>query len=168
MTAPVRAGTDRRRYAAAAMPRHRRQTDVVRLAACSAIAMIATLTAGCRQAYRPDLAATAYPVDRHEPTSIDVQVFREETEIVVVNATPYGYPASRMWLNRRWVRDVGPIDAGEVKRISLWGFRDDRGNLFNAGGFFRTERADPLRIVQLETPGDEALVGFVVVRERDR
>jgi len=140
----------------------------VLVAALVGAAFAAALLGGCRQAaYRPDLAAPPYPIERHRTQSVDVQVFREDTEIVVVNATPRAFPASTMWLNQRWRREVDPIPAGGVQRISLWGFRDDRGHLFNAGGFFRTERADPLRLVQLELPGDEPLVGFVVAREGD-
>jgi hypothetical protein len=123
---------------------------------------------GCMPAaFDASRATRDYPTELHRPDSVDVQVFRHNTEIELVNATAISYRNFDLWLNQRFVRPVEALPAGESITLSLWNFYDVRGEVFRAGGFFRTEAPTTLRLVQIE-PGDGApLVGLIAIREDD-
>lgn len=126
--------------------------------------LLAATGLGCanRQA-NPELASSTYPAELHRAVSIDVQVFREDTEMELVNATANSYEDVVIWLNQRFAKRVEAIPAGKRVRLSLWGFRDERGEPFNAGGFWRTRRATPLWLVEMQLADDVPMTGLVTV-----
>jgi len=133
------------------------------------------LAAGCQPArYRPELARDPYPQRLHTTSTIDVQVFREDTVLVLVNATARSYENVRIWLNQRYVDDLAALPAGETVRMSLWDFFDERGEGLNAGGLLRTERPDRIVMVEMQVAEGQPLVGLMTIpdqppeRRRDR
>lgn len=121
---------------------------------------------GCAgTAYDPARATRPYPVDLHVARSVDIQVFRDDTNLEVVNATARSYADFDLWVNQRYVRHVAALPAGESIRLSLWDFFDVRGEAFNAGGFWRTEEPTAVRLVQIQPAPDQQLVGLITIRE---
>jgi hypothetical protein len=132
------------------------------------IALIATFAAhvGCaRRTYFPERAAEPYPRELHTANAVDVQVFRDGTKIELVNATPHTYENFSLWINQRYVRDVEVLPAGGRLKLSLWDFYDERGEVMNAGGFFRVYEPDPVRLVQIQLDETSPLVGLVTIRD---
>ena len=124
------------------------------------------VAAGCAKAmYDPALATRAYPFDKHEPTSIDIQVFRKGPVLEIVNSTPVTYRDFDIWLNQRFMRHLDVLHAGETVQLSLWDFWDLRGDRFSAGGFWRTEEPTPLRLVELQVNDQDPLIGLVAFYE---
>ena len=126
-------------------------------------ALVIGATAGClRTRYDPAKATPAYPNTRLSTKTVDVQVFREGAEIELINATANSYRDFRLWINQRYTREVDQLLAGESIRISLWDFWDERGEVFNAGGVWRTEQPTPVRLVEIEADG--VMVGLITIR----
>lgn len=120
--------------------------------------------AGCAPSlYHPERATRAYPMDLHRPQSVDVQVFRDDTSITLVNATPNTYEDVDLWINQRFVHSIGTLAAGETRTISLWDFYDVRGDQFNAGGLFRTREPTPVRLVEIQAGADQPLIGLIAI-----
>lgn len=132
------------------------------------------LTAGCaRSQYFPERAAEAYPHELHVASSVDIQVFRDETNIEIVNATGTTYRDFTLWINQRYMKKVDRLRAGETRRFSLWQFYDERGEVMNAGGFFRIYAPDPVRLVQIQIDDESPLIGLIAIpaeplEERER
>ena len=125
---------------------------------------VASVVTGCQSLQSdPAKASVPYPKSLHEPTSIDVQVIRDDTEITLSNATAQSFADFDLWLNQRYVRHVRALPAGESITLSLWGFHDVRGEPFNAGGFWRTEAATPLWLVEIQTGPESPLVGLITI-----
>lgn len=123
---------------------------------------------GCQpKMYVPDRATRAYPVDRHTTQTVDMQVFRSGPRIEIVNATANSYHDFDLWVNRRYVHHIEALPAGESLTLSLWDFFDERGERFNAGGFFRTTEPTPVRLVQIEQSPESPLVGLIAIPEID-
>lgn len=132
------------------------------------IALIAVLAAhiGCaRRTYFPERAAEPYPRELHTANAADVQVFRDGTNIELVNATPRTYENFSLWINQRYVRRVDLLPAGGRLKLSLWDFYDERGEVMNAGGFFRVYEPDPVRLVQIQLDEVTPLIGLVTIRD---
>lgn len=115
--------------------------------------------------YDPNQATRPYPTHLHRAESVDIQVFRKGPTLEIVNSMPQSFGDCDVWLNQRFVYNVGTIDAGATIRVSLWNFWDMRGDRFSGGGFWRTERPTPLRLVELQSGEDEPLVGLVTIPE---
>jgi hypothetical protein len=118
------------------------------------------LTSGCANGPKPALAGPEYP-DRRQGPTLDIQVVREDTIIRLTNTTVKSYSNARLWVNRWYSKPVERFDVGQTLSLSLWDFRDEYGESFEAGGFFATRKPDRLVQAQLEV-GDE-LYGLVVV-----
>ncbi len=130
---------------------------------------LGTAAAGCeRTMFDPAKATKAYPLHLHRAESINVQVFRDGPHLEIVNSTPVSYADCDVWLNQRFTRRVEAIRAGETVRLSLWDFYDMRGDRFSGGGFWRTERPTPLRLVELQVSDEQPLIGLVTVLEQKR
>ena len=122
------------------------------------------VAAGCAKTmYDPVRATRPYPFDKHEATSIDIQVFRKGPTLEIVNSTPVTYRDFDIWLNQRFTRHVDVLYAGETVQLSLWEFWDLRGDRFSAGGFWRTEEPTPLRLVELQLNDDDPLIGLIAI-----
>lgn len=132
-----------------------RRWTLVALAAASAVAL-----EGCASGPDPSRAGPEYPAIEPGAT-LDIQVVRESTVIRLTNTTARSYEDGRLWVNRWYSRPIGRFEVGETLELSLWDFRDQYGEPFQAGGFFSTRKPDKLVIAQLQT-GDQ-LLGLVVV-----
>jgi hypothetical protein len=123
---------------------------------------------GCaRKTYDPAWATKPYPEQLHTTDTVDMQVFRNDTNIEIINSTASSYSDFDMWINQRYVAHVESLPAGQSITLSLWDFRDVYGNKFNAGGFFRTIEATPLRMVEIQQRPDQKLIGLVTIRAED-
>lgn len=147
-------------------PDHRPPTRL-RHAALLPVLLLGPLGACTPQKYDPSLAMPTFPETLSQPESIDVQVFRENTNIEIVNTSPRSYRDVIVWLNRRYGRRVDEIIAGETVRLSLWEFRDRLGEVFRAGGIFATEEPTPLRIVQIQLDDTQPMIGLITIRAED-
>ncbi len=124
------------------------------------------VAAGCAQTmYDPGRATRPYPFDKHEASSIDIQVFREGPTVEIVNSTPVAYRDVDIWINQRFTRHLDVLHAGATVQLSLWDFWDLRGDRFSAGGFWRTEEPTPLRLIQLQVNDDDPLIGLIAIYE---
>lgn len=133
----------------------------VRLA--STLFFIAFLTGCAPSLYHPERATRGYPMDLHEPASVDIQVFRDDTHLTLVNATPNSYREFDLWINQRYMNRIAALPAGETITISLWDFYDERGDQFNAGGLFRTREPTPVRLVEIQPGEDQKLIGLITI-----
>ena len=59
------------------------------------------------------------------------------------------------------------LTAGEFLTLSLWDFRDVRGEVINAGGFWRTKAPTAVRLVQLQLDDESPLIGLIAIRAGD-
>lgn len=125
--------------------------------------------AGCaRKTYDPAWATRPYPENLHSTKQVaDMQVFRNDTDIEIVNSTARSYTNIDVWVNQRYVAHVDAIPAGQTVTLSLWDFKDEYGNLFYAGGFFRTYTATPVRLVEIQTAAEAPMIGLVAIRRED-
>jgi len=136
-----------------------------RLIAFTIIAALAAQVGCARRTYFPERAADPYPRQLHTPNAVDVQVFRDGTSIELVNATPNSYEDFSLWINQRYMRHVASLPAGGRIKLSLWDFYDERGEVMNAGGFFRVYEPDPVRLVQIQIDDATPLIGLVTIRD---
>jgi hypothetical protein len=126
------------------------------------------LAAGCgRSVVRPDRATRPYPHELHVSKSVDIQVFRKGSRIQLVNATPRSYRDFELWINQRWMRHVEALPAGGSLELSLWDFYDERGEVINAGGFWRTEEPTLIRLVEIQLSDAEPMIGLITLRGED-
>jgi len=124
--------------------------------------------AGCQPPrYAPELASPPYPDDLHVADSVDIQVFRENQVLEIVNTTARSYEDFTLWLNQRFARRVKSLRAGEQVRLSLWEFYDERGEGLTPGGFWRTEKATPIRLTQIQIDDETPLIGLITIRAED-
>lgn len=130
------------------------------------LAVFTVVAAGCAsRTYYPDRATVPYPYHLHTAQSIDVQVFRDGTNMELVNGTGRSFTDFDLWVNQRWVRRVQSLPAGGRLRLSLWDFYDERGETMEAGGIWRTRGETPLRLVQIQLDDQTPLIGLVTVRD---
>lgn len=127
--------------------------------------LIVSVFASCeRQRYFPELAGPPFPERLHEANAVDIQVFRKGTSIELVNATPREYRDFKLWVNQRYMKSVDHLEPGQTLRLSLWEFHDERGEVMNAGGFFRAYEPTPVRMVQMQLDDESPLIGLIAVR----
>jgi len=132
------------------------------------MALAALMQAGCaRKTYDPKWATRPYPSALHTVNTADMQVFRKGTDIEIVNSTAHSYADFDLWINQRYVRHVDALPAGESVRLSLWDFKDEYGDRFYAGGFFRAREAQVVRLVEIEPGADQPMVGLVAIRSEE-
>ena len=123
------------------------------------------MLAGCHDIrFDPARATQSYPHQLHQANSVNIQVFREDTSIELVNATTRSYTDFRLWINQRYTNRIDSLAAGATVRLSLWDFYDERGESLNAGGLFRSDEPTPVRLVEIQTGDEEPLVGLITIR----
>jgi hypothetical protein len=123
---------------------------------------------GCGQQINdPHLATEPYPRDQHTPNVADIQVFRDGTKLEIVNSTAHSYRDFDLWLNQRYVRRVDALDAGETITLSLWDFRDEYGDTFSAGGFFRAYEPTPVRMAEIQPAPGHDMIGLITIRAEE-
>lgn len=127
------------------------------MAACWMAALVAGGCAG-RGAL---VEGPVYPGAAARGPTLDIQVFRRQTEIEFTNTTARAIGASRLWLNRWYSRELSGLGVGETVRLPLREFKDRYGESFRGGGFFATERAEMLALAEIQVEGE--VMGMVVV-----
>lgn len=126
------------------------------------------ITTGCTpDLYNAQLASGPYPLELHRPDSVDIQVFRQDTGIEIVNATAVSYEDVDVWINRRYTAALESLPAGGRAHMSLWDFYDMRGEQFNAGGLFAIREPTLVRLVELQVNQSDPLVGLITIRAED-
>ena len=125
---------------------------------------LSLLSYSCHPArYLPEKATGAYPWHLHRATSTNMQVFRDGHFIMVVNATATSYQDFDLWINQQFVSHVESLPAGGTIFLSLWDFRNNLGESFNAGGVFRTEIPTPVRMAEIQIDEQEPMVGMISI-----
>lgn len=127
--------------------------------------VLMALALGC-EALQYDLtkATRPYPIDLRRAEAVDIQVFREGNSLEIINSTPHSYRDFDLWINQRYVRHVELMAAGELIRLSLEEFYDERGEVFNAGGLLRTQEPMPVRLIEMQLSEDRPLIGLIAIR----
>lgn len=87
---------------------------------------------------------------------------------MVVNATATSYQDFDLWINQQYVSRVPVLAAGETILLSLWDFRNNLGEAFNAGGVFRTEIPTPVRMAEIQIDDQEPMVGMISIAMGER
>ena len=128
-------------------------------AACLGAAAL-SLTA-CHTAQDPALAGPAYPAEKAQVRTLDIQVVRTETSIRLTNTTARAYGKSRLWINRWYSAEIASLGVGESVELRQDAFRDQYGESFRGGGFFATRKPQKVDLVQLET--SDGILGLVAV-----
>lgn len=101
--------------------------------------------------------------------TLDIQVFRRQTEIELTNTTARSFGPSTLWLNARFSRPIDGFAVGQTLLLKLSDFKDEFGDSFRGGGFLATERPERLALAEIQ-PGDAkppAMLGLVVVGEEE-
>lgn len=128
---------------------------------CAAFMIVLAALGGCQAGNDPNLAGPAFPEEKAQTATLDIQVVRDETHIRMTNTTARSFGKSRVWINKWFSRDIERFDVGQTLEFNLYEFRDQYGEAFRAGGFFATKKPERLVLAQLETA--DTLVGMVVV-----
>ncbi len=134
----------------------------------SMVLAIPLFVGGCETKTRimPGTTPRNYPYAESILGTIDIQVFREDTQIELVNHTAYSYDEFDLWLNERYVRRVNHLGAGDRLQISLFEFIDENSEGLRAGGLLTTGTPDPIVKAEIETT--EGLVGLITIPDRKR
>jgi len=120
--------------------------------------------AGCqRYPYDPTKATRAYPSELAQVALVDVQVIPQidEGTLTLVNATSTSYRDFDLWLNRRYVRRVESLPAGQTITLPVESFWDERGEGPFPGGWFRYYAPTPIVLVQIQTAPDAPFIGLI-------
>lgn len=118
----------------------------------------ATLLAGA-----PDYQG-APPSPLKQAQVLNIQVFRNVTDIEMTNTTARSFGPSVLWLNERYSVPIDGLAIGESLDVPLRSFVDEFGDPFRAGGFFATRTPDPVVLAQLEFDG--TLYGLLIGGDR--
>jgi len=128
----------------------------------------ALLNVGCsRRIYDPAWATVPYPTELHTTITADMQVFRKGTDLEIVNSTSHSYADFDLWINQRYLRRVESLPAGRSVTVSLWDFKDEYGDRFYAGGFFRTREAQEVRLVEIQPAAGQPMLGLIAIRAEE-
>jgi hypothetical protein len=111
----------------------------------------------------PAKATRAYPFHLHSAEVVDIQLFRDDTDIEIVNSTATSYSDFDLWINQRYLKRVDSLQAGDHVRLSLYEFWDFWGQGISAGGPFRTLPPMPVRLAQIQTSPDAPLIGLISI-----
>ena len=116
-----------------------------------------------RPNFDPKLAMPPYPYELHTTNVIPIQVFRDGTEIEIVNSTDKSWSDLIVWVNQRFAARLDQLPAGRRVSMDLFNFRDDLGEQFRAGGLLRTRPAAKVELVELQSGLEQPLVGLIAV-----
>lgn len=119
---------------------------------------------GCQGVrYDPSRATRQYPQELHHANSVNIQVFRHDTSIEIINATTQSFKDFDVWINQQFVHRLETLPAGQTVSVSLWEFYDVRGESFNAGGFWRADEPGLVRLVEIQSSETQPLIGLVTI-----
>lgn len=123
---------------------------------------------GCNSPnFDPAYATRPYPFQLHTTDTVAIQVFRDGAHLEIVNSTDRNWGESTIWINQQFAHDVDGLAPGQRLTFDLFEFRNDIGERFNAGGWFRTRQPTPVRLVELQPGEGQPLIGFVAIRNLD-
>lgn len=126
-----------------------------------ALLLAAATLPACSSTPKTITEGEMYPTAIHHTASIDIQVFRHDTDIEFTNTTARAFGPSTLWLNGRFSHPVDALAIGQTLKLPLKSFKDEFGEPFRGGGFFATQRPERLALAELQTGND--LLGLVVV-----
>jgi hypothetical protein len=130
--------------------------------------LLALLPAACNTPnFDPSKATREYPFELHTTATLPIQVFRDGTTIEIVNSTDNHWGESSLWINQQYMRLISGLAPGQRLTLDLNDFRNDIGEVFRAGGFFRTRQPTPVRLVEIQPGEGQPLIGFVTIRGGD-
>jgi hypothetical protein len=125
----------------------------------------AGLGGGCTALTGPAPAEPARLAESLDQSRVlDIQVFRDGTELRLTNTTARRFEPGRLWINRSYSVPTPALDLGESISLDLRSFVNEHGDRFRAGGFFATREPDLVVLAQLESGGE--LFGLVIVENR--
>ena len=130
---------------------------------CGAVLLTVAMTGCSDHKYSPSMAGPAYPFQQHTTDTFAVQVFRDGTQITIVNATATAWGPSRLWLNQRFSRAIDGLAPGQTLTLDLFSFWDEDGESYPGGGFLSSRPSMPVRLVELEFEPETPLVGFISI-----
>ncbi len=126
------------------------------------LSLVLLALAGCAGGSGTIGEGPIYP-DIAQSQVLDVQAFRDETDLTLINTSERAFGPSRMWVNHRYSRDIPGLAVGEKITLNLYDFKDRYAEDFRAGGFFATQRPDRVALLQIQE-GD-AIYGLVITGE---
>jgi len=124
-------------------------------------------SAGCQTyPYDPLKATRAYPAQLPQQQVVEIQVIPDVNNgtITIVNATATSYKAFDLWINRRYVRHVDELLAGQTLVLPIDTFWDERGEGPFPGGWFRYYQPTPIVLAQIQTDDKSPLIGLSATR----
>ena len=95
---------------------------------------------------------------------LNIQVFRNVTDIELTNTTARSFGPGLVWINERYSHPIEGLAIGESLDLPLRAFVDEFGDPFRAGGFFATRDPAPVVLAQLEAEG--TLYGLLLGGDR--
>lgn len=125
------------------------------------IVLLLSVLGACSSAPKQIVQGEKYPDKIRRAGSVDIQVFRHDTDIEFTNTTARSFGPSTLWLNGRFSHRLDGLALGQTMKLPLKSFTDEFGEHFRGGGFFATQRPERLGLAELQT-GDE-LLGLIVV-----
>ena len=123
--------------------------------------LVLALAAGCSSTPRTIAQGEDYPASIKHGATVDIQVFRHDTDIEFTNTTARAFGPSTIWLNGRFSHHIDGLALGETVKLPLKSFKDHFGEAFRGGGFFATQRPERLALAEIQTGGD--MLGLIVV-----
>ena len=124
------------------------------------LACLALLT-GCQGG--ATFEGRAYPTGVSAET-LDVQVERDDTRLLLTNTSARSFGASILWVNAGFSHPIDGLAIGQSITLDLASFVDESGNRFRAGGFFATRRPHDVVLAEIEDGADGTRYGLIVVR----
>lgn len=122
------------------------------------------LASGCNSPnFNPKLATRPYPFDLHTTDVVPIQVFRDGTNIEIVNSTDRTWSDATIWVNQRYAAPLKSLKPGQRVSMDLFAFRDDIGEQFRAGGLFRTRPAAKVELIEIQESKDMPMIGMISV-----
>ena len=123
-----------------------------------------TLASGCNSPnFNPKLAVTPYPFELHTTDVVPIQVFRDGTNIEIVNSTDRTWTDATIWVNQRYAAPLKSLKPGQRLIMDLFAFRDDIGEQFRAGGLLRTRPAAKVELIEIQENEDMPMIGMISV-----
>ena len=109
----------------------------------------------------------AYPTAlAHGAATLDIQVTVLDAGIEFTNTSTITFENPLIWLNRWYSASPGLIAPGETIILPLNTFADEHGRSPSPGGFFASQKQEPIVLVEIEHAS--VLAGLVVVETADR
>jgi len=125
--------------------------------------LLALLTGCFPKRYNPAKATEMYPEELGQSEVVDVQVSRSGDRMTIVNGTAIEFKDINLWLNRRYMRHIDRIAAGETLVLDMGSFWDAWGGGPNPGGLLRWYVPTPIVLVQAQIDETSPMIGFLAI-----